>query len=216
VHGLIADHGTWHAIESELVNRGYRVLAPDLRGHGRSCRAASYRLAEFAGDLAETLPEGADVIIGHSLGGLALSQSVARLRPARAVCYDPAFVVPALPPGTTQDTLADWLTSPTADSIRAGNPRWSDADIAAEVASIGRFDRAVAAALAELAGRSLLPASAVVPSLVLLADPSFVVPPDAATELRRRGFEVAAVAGTGHCIHRDDPAGFLAALEGWI
>jgi pimeloyl-ACP methyl ester carboxylesterase len=198
------------------VSRGYRVLAPDLRGHGGSARTSTYRLAEFADDLADTLPAGADIIIGHSLGGLALSLAVDRLRPARAVYYDPAFVVPPLPPGTTQDTLADWLTSPTAASITAEHPRWSDADVAAEVASISRFDRAVGAALAELAGRSLLPESAVVPSLVLLADPSFVVPPDAADELRRRGFEVAVVADTGPCIHRDDPARFLAALDGWI
>jgi pimeloyl-ACP methyl ester carboxylesterase len=124
--------------------------------------------------------------------------------------------VPPLPPGTTEDTLADWMTSSTDASIRAQNPRWSDADVAAELASISRFDRAVAAGLAELAGRSLLPEAAVVPSLVLLADPSFVVPPDAADELGCRGFEVAVVAGSGHCIHRDDLTGFLDALDGWI
>ncbi len=112
--------------------------------------------------------------------------------------------------------LADFLTSPTAESIRAQNPRWSDADIDAELASISRFDRAVAAILADLAGRSFLPAAAVVPSLVQLADPSFVVPPDAAAELRHRGFETVTIAGAGHCIHRDDLAGFLASLDGWI
>jgi pimeloyl-ACP methyl ester carboxylesterase len=192
------------------------VLAPDLRGHGRSARAASYRPAEWADDLAETLPPGADIAIGHSLGGLALSLAVSRLRPARAVYYDPAFVLPALPAGTTPDVLADLLTRQTADGIRTQNPRWSDADIAAELASISRFDRAVAASLADLAGRSFLPESPVVPSLVQLADPSFVVPPAAAAELRRRGFEVVTVAGTGHCIHRDDPGAFLSSLDGWI
>ncbi len=112
--------------------------------------------------------------------------------------------------------LANALTSQTTESIRAQNPRWSDADIAAELASISRFDRAVAGSLSDLAGRSFLPESPVVPSLVQLADPSFVVPPDAAAELRRRGFEVVTVAGTGHCIHRDDPGAFLSSLDGWI
>jgi pimeloyl-ACP methyl ester carboxylesterase len=111
--------------------------------------------------------------------------------------------------------LADFLASPTADRLRKMNPRWADADIAAEVASIALFDRDVAQTLADLTGRSFVPESAVVPSLVMLADPSTVVPPDAASQLRERGFEVVTVAGTGHCIHRDDLAGFLAALDGW-
>ena len=215
IHGLIADHGTWHAVEAELVSRGYRVLAPDLRGHGHSERAVSYRLEEFAEDLVDTLPTGADVAIGHSLGGLALSLAVDRLRPRRVIYYDPAFVLPALPPGT-REMMAELLTSPTADSIGAYNPRWSEADIAAEVASISLFDLAVAASLTELAGRSFLPESAVVPSLVQLADPSFVVPAEAADELRRRGFDVVQVPGSGHCIHRDDLAGFFASLAGWL
>jgi pimeloyl-ACP methyl ester carboxylesterase len=202
-------------VEAELVSRGYRVLAPDLRGHGHSARTASYQLAEFADDLAETLPAGADVAIGHSLGGLVLSLAVDRLLPGRAIYYDPAFVIPEVPP-EMRKIVAEFLTSPDAASIRVGNPRWSEADIAAEMASIALFDGAVAAALAELGGKSFLPPSPLVPSLVQLADPSHVVPAEAAEELRGRGFDVVTVAGAGHCIHRDDLAGFFAALAGWI
>jgi pimeloyl-ACP methyl ester carboxylesterase len=215
IHGLIADHGTWHAVEAELVSRGYRVLAPDLRGHGHSPRADSYDLAGFADDLADTLPAEADVAIGHSLGGLALSLAVGRLRPGRAVFYDPAFVLPEVTP-EQRALMARSLTNPTAQSMRADNPRWTDADIAAELASIALFDPAVAISLVSITGRSFLPAGPVVPSLVQLADPSFVVPPAAADELRRRGFEVVTVPGTGHCIHRDDLPAFFASLDGWI
>jgi|HubBroStandDraft_2_1064218.scaffolds.fasta_scaffold08121_5 pimeloyl-ACP methyl ester carboxylesterase len=215
IHGLIADHGTWHAVEAELVSRGYRVLAPDLRGHGRSPRAGSYRPEDFADDLAETLPAGADVAIGHSLGGLTLSLAAGRLRPARAVLYDPALTLPKLPP-EAPSWLADALASATADTIRTLNPRWSDADIAAELASIALFDPAVAQILADLGGQSFLPDAPAVPTLVQLADPSAVVPPEAAATLRGRGFEVVTVQGAGHCIHRDDLPAFLASLDGWI
>jgi pimeloyl-ACP methyl ester carboxylesterase len=215
VHGLIADHGTWHAVEAELVSRGYRVLAPDLRGHGRSRRASSYRPDDFADDLAETLPAGADIAIGHSLGGLTLSLAVGRLRPARAVLYDPALALPKLPP-EAPSWLAATLTSTTAATIRAQNPRWSDADIAAELASVALFDPAVAQILTDLGGQSFLPDAPVVPTLVQLADPSSVVPPEAAATLRDRGFEVVTVQGAGHCIHRDDLPAFLASLDGWI
>ncbi|MFE1884119.1 hypothetical protein ACFW7O_31440, partial [Streptomyces diastatochromogenes] len=60
------------------------------------------------------------------------------------------------------------------------------------------------------------PPQPVVPSLVQLADPSLTVTPSTAGLLRRRGFEVTAVPGTGHCIHRDDLEGFMASLKGWV
>lgn len=61
-----------------------------------------------------------------------------------------------------------------------------------------------------------VPAGPVVPSLVQLADPSFLIPPERATLLRQRGFEVRPVPGAGHTIHRDDLEAFMASLEGWV
>jgi pimeloyl-ACP methyl ester carboxylesterase len=62
----------------------------------------------------------------------------------------------------------------------------------------------------------VMPERAVVPSLVLLADPSQLIPPERAEELRRRGFAIRTVAAAGHSIHRDDLQGFMAALDGWV
>ena len=41
VHGLMGDHTTWEALAAELSAAGYRVVTPDLRGHGRSGRPAA-------------------------------------------------------------------------------------------------------------------------------------------------------------------------------
>lgn len=60
----------------------------DLRGHGTSERG-EYSPELFAKDLVDTFPEGAELAVGHSLGGLALSLAVAELRPRRAVFIDP-------------------------------------------------------------------------------------------------------------------------------
>ncbi|GAA1099669.1 alpha/beta fold hydrolase [Nocardiopsis composta] len=214
VHGAMSDHSTWHAVAGALVERGYTVLAPDLRGHGLSPRGR-YLPEEVAADLAETLPAGADLAIGHSMGGLALSMAVDRLRPARAVYYDPGWQFAHIPKAAVEG-MRTMVAEATADSVRAMNPRWSDADIEAELAGFGRFDQAFFDMIGSLDGADLIPAAPVVPSLVQLADPSFTVTDEGAARLRAAGFEVRVVKGTGHCSHRDDFDGYMATLEGWI
>lgn len=210
IHGGMSDHRTWHAVEDDLIARGYRVIAPDLRGHGLSPRG-DYTPENLGDDLADSLPQGADVAIGHSLGGLSLSLAVERLLPKRAIYSDPGFNLDNVPAEATA-FMKQMVTTATQDSVRAMNPRWSQADIDAELAGFALFD-------AEFFGGvkgTYLPQEAVVPSLVQLADPSFTVRPDEAALLESRGFEVRVVKGAGHCIHRDDFPAFMASLEGWI
>lgn len=72
VHGSGATAETWTATAEALAHR-YHIVAPDLRGHGRSDRPASgYRLSDFVRDLVEFI-EGTRlqraVYVGHSWGG---------------------------------------------------------------------------------------------------------------------------------------------------
>ncbi|CAM5427446.1 alpha/beta fold hydrolase [Streptomyces aurantiogriseus] len=90
VHGIMADHRTWHELVPVLTDRGYRVLAVDLRGHGASARGA-YAPQLFAEDLLETLPRRPELALGHSLGALALALAVEELAPDRAVYSEPAW-----------------------------------------------------------------------------------------------------------------------------
>ncbi|MCM2391153.1 alpha/beta fold hydrolase [Streptomyces albipurpureus] len=214
IHGGMSDHRTWHAVEDALISRGYRVIAPDLRGHGVSPRG-EYTAELLADDLVESLPAGADLAIGHSLGGLALALAADRLLPARAVYSDPGFRLENMPPGSATFMLA-MVQSATDASVRARNPRWSDADVAAELAGFALFDGEFLSLTEKGAALTYLPESAVVPSLVQLADPSLVISPEVAQELRDNGFEIRTVDGAGHCIHRDDFQGFMDSLDGWI
>lgn len=213
IHGGMSDHGTWHAVTARLVARGYRVVAPDLRGHGRSPRG-TYTPELLAEDLVENLPEGADVAIGHSLGGLALSLAVERLRPARAVYSDPGFLLGTME-FATKDFMVRMVTEATPESIRAMNPRWSDEDVVAEEAGFRRFDITFFDALRNFPA-DYLPVPPVRPALVQIGDPSLTITPQAAAELEQRGFEVRVVPNAGHCIHRDDIDGFMRSLDGWI
>ncbi|WP_084534912.1 alpha/beta fold hydrolase [Nocardia yamanashiensis] len=83
VHGMGGDGHTWDRFAARLVRRGRRVIIPDLRGHGRSGHADSYLFPEFGSDvlrLCERLGLGRVDLVGHSLGGYAVSW-VAMQRP---------------------------------------------------------------------------------------------------------------------------------------
>ncbi|MFJ3582272.1 alpha/beta fold hydrolase [Streptomyces sp. NPDC090127] len=218
VHGIMSDHRTWRRVGPALAERGYRVIAVDLRGHGASGRAAGpegYTPADYADDLVETLPAGAELALGHSLGGLSLAAAVDRLAPLRAVYVDPAWHLPAGKAGYRPE-LFTHAKSFTREHIATFNPRWEQQDLDIEMATVRLWDEHAAHGLVGCVGRDLWPAKAGVPSLVALADPSLLVSAENARMLVERGFDVRTVAGAGHTIHRDDFDGFMAALDGWI
>ncbi|MFJ9614657.1 alpha/beta fold hydrolase [Streptomyces noursei] len=214
IHGIMSDHRTWHRVGPALAERGYRVIAVDLRGHGRSPRG-DYGPELFADDLVDTLPVGVEVALGHSLGGLALSLAVERLRPRRVIYSDPAWSLT----GARQTVdPAVFVTFKNADPavVRYFNPRWDDVDVDIELATLADWDTGTALALSGGGLRDRTPERPVVPSLVQIAGKGFLFSEEAGKELAGRGFEVRTVDGAGHTIHRDDLPGFLAGLEGWI
>jgi len=214
VHGAMAHHETWHAIEAGLVERGHRVLGVDMRGHGRSPRG-HYSVEALGDDLADSLPTGIDAIVGHSMGGVALSLAVERLRPGRAVYVDPAFRLPPMADDAGERMRRVVATADVA-GVRQINPRWSDADVEKELSGFASFDPAFFDFVAsEIAGRDFLPKRPVVPSLVLRAGNGITVDPRAARVLTERGFTVRVVRGAGHCVHRDEPAALLDVLLEW-
>ncbi|GAA1307037.1 alpha/beta hydrolase [Saccharothrix xinjiangensis] len=75
VHGWTLDHTSWDEVARDLPGR---VLRYDLRGHGRSAPAppGSATISRCADDLAELIaehvPEGRVVLVGHSMGGMTI------------------------------------------------------------------------------------------------------------------------------------------------
>jgi lipase len=95
VHGVEAYGGRFRRLAEERLADRYRVVAVDLRGHGRSGRDEPWTLDAHLNDLVETFDAPA-VWIGHSFGGRLVAELVAR-RPElveRAVLLDPALTVP--------------------------------------------------------------------------------------------------------------------------
>ena len=73
LHGWIASAGLNWFQNFESLGRHFRVIAPDLRGHGRGLRSRRrFRLADNADDMAALLEEldaGPVIAVGYSMGG---------------------------------------------------------------------------------------------------------------------------------------------------
>jgi len=72
VHGLMSSSETWSS-QIDRLSTGFRVIAPDLFGHGASAKpAGDYSLGAHAAtlrDLLDTLNVPSVTMVGHSLGG---------------------------------------------------------------------------------------------------------------------------------------------------
>ncbi|WP_375430634.1 alpha/beta fold hydrolase [uncultured Friedmanniella sp.] len=217
IHGASGDRGTWRDIVSVYVQRGYRVLTPDLRGHGLTGPGPSYAIDDFAGDLVESLPTGIDVIAGHSLGGRVLARAVSDLRPGKAVYLDPAFG-PLDPDAIADGTFPQFVdgTPMTRDELFSFHPEWTPSEIDQSLASYSRWSAEMLRAPGMLDIDVMPPSPPVVPSLIVLADPSDLVGADQRRQLEAAGYEFRVLAGAGHVLHADDPEGFVAVLDGWV
>lgn len=72
IHGMAGSSVTWREILPQLAKK-YRVIAPDLLGHGQSAKPRTdYSLGAFAvglRDLLDELEVDSATVVGHSLGG---------------------------------------------------------------------------------------------------------------------------------------------------
>jgi pimeloyl-ACP methyl ester carboxylesterase len=120
VHGVTASHLAWPFVVDRLP--GVRVLAPDLRGRGRSSELAGPAgMAAHADDLAAVLDTAGiprTVVVGHSMGAFA-SLVLADRHPervARLVLVDGGLPLD-VPVGLDADALVAGILGPTAERL---------------------------------------------------------------------------------------------------
>lgn len=96
LHGITAHGARFDRLARERLARRFHVVAPDLRGHGRSGWEPPWSLEQHLEDLLETVPEDARLWVGHSFGGRLVLELAGRHpeRLDRGVLLDPALWVP--------------------------------------------------------------------------------------------------------------------------
>lgn len=120
VHGITASHLAWPFVVSQL--RGFRVIAPDLRGRGSSRDVhGAAGMRAHAADLVAVL-DAFDIdevpVVGHSMGGfVAVTLAhVAPTRVSRVVLVDGGLPLDA-PADAAPDELVQAILGPTAERL---------------------------------------------------------------------------------------------------
>jgi lipase len=133
LHGVYAHGRRFRRLAEERLAGRFRVLAPDLRGHGRSDWEPPWDLGAHVADLLDTVDARADWI-GHSFGGRLVLElaACAPERVRRIVLLDPAIWVP--PPIALDRAEADRVERAFASPAEALESRVATALLAPRAA----------------------------------------------------------------------------------
>jgi lipase len=236
LHGITDSGRCWPDAVPRWTAAGWRVLACDARGHGDAPRWGHERppgdvMVDDVVDLLERERGGRVVIIGHSMGA-AVGVAAAARRPDRVravVAEDPPWALPA--GELAAERLADLrdgyrqvIALGRSERIarqREETPGWSTAERESWAVAKEQFDERL------LADGGVLPSppwpglvAALrdhgVPLLLVTGDRGVEVGDDVAREAARLGARVVRVSGAGHCVRRDRPSGYHAAVDPFV
>ncbi|MEA2292656.1 MAG: lipase [Solirubrobacteraceae bacterium] len=117
LHGVTGHGRRFERLAARLPGR--RLIAPDLRGHGRSTYDPPWTTERLALDVLETVPDEPLDWLGFSFGGRIAAQvaAIAPERVRRLVLLDPALTVDAAEAAERADGARETETYADADDV---------------------------------------------------------------------------------------------------
>jgi pimeloyl-ACP methyl ester carboxylesterase len=214
-HGLGADLEVWRP-QIDYLRNSRRVVAFDMRGHGRSPRAATYTLADVVQDLAEVtaaLPKF--WLVGHSFAGAALTLFASE-HPQRllGLVYADALGDTSNPPQEIRDYFQTYDAGMTPERLQAAflemlGPLAKPETKRRVLESVARMDVAAFAALRA----SMLD----MPTPRHFGGPKFAIdavgPANPRMAYTLPWTQRRTIPGVSHWLMLDDPGAFNAALD---
>jgi pimeloyl-ACP methyl ester carboxylesterase len=243
LHGWPDDAGLWRHLVPALTAAGFRVIAPDLRGFGRSGRPAdkyAYKLADSVADVAailEATGTAAAHVVGHDWGA-AVAWLTAMYLPDRVRTLTAVSVPHLAAPDTVRQREMAWyqlffqfeevaeatLRYDDWSGLRELAPWYQDLDRAiARLSQPGALTASLNWYRANLAPRMPGPRPALppvqAPTLGIWSDGDRYLDGArmrASGELVNGPWRYAEVAGATHWIPLDAPEEFSALLLDWL
>lgn len=214
LHGMMGSAESWWRVAELLADRGYRVLAVDLPGHGLSPRDPELSIPRAAAAVASTVAELTDepptVAIGFSYGGQILGAALPALRPGLAVFVDAPWI--SRGDWDRDEVAAEYrrdASTRTLTHLRASRPHYGERDCEVEARAAERFDPWTAAAVASAGGGAWPPPAG---SIIVRADPSGYVDDEDAAAFTAAGVSVRSIPGAAHSIWYSHFDAFVASL----
>jgi pimeloyl-ACP methyl ester carboxylesterase len=230
VHGYSCDSHDW-MYQLPHFTRSHRVIAVDLRGHGRSSAPAEgYDAKELANDVATLLARlgvGPVVAVGHSMGaGVVTALAVEHPeRVSAVVCVDPSYLLEeevyagilavldalkANPVETAQGVMSHSYTPASPPHLKA----WHMRRLAGVPAHVLYQAMANSGSLTVRSETEPYLRRRHCPVLSIYShDDRIALESSLFTDPRSRAF---AWPGSGHWLHQERPAEFNTVVEGWL
>jgi pimeloyl-ACP methyl ester carboxylesterase len=236
LHGFTDDGSCWVGAAPLFTSRGFRVIAPDARAHGRTPLLAdddftAIARRDDAASLMASLDVGGALVVGHSMGAITAMQLAAQhsgLARAVVLIDPPLGDVDLDEQRNRENPFETWLAEITAmetsaliDLCRQENPTWTLTEVDAWVASKQAVDQDLfrrPQSWVEGSWRVTLDAIEV-PVLLVAGEPRLgsTVDEGAGRWLAEHPrIQFTRIAGAGHSVHRDAAAEFAAIVGGFL
>ena len=201
LHGLMGSAESWWRVIPLLFDRGYRVLAMDLPGHGLSPRDPDLTVAKAAASVAATLrekhPQRPLHALGHSYGATVLA--AAAIDADVTVYIDSAL---SFTGGHDRAQLtaryeSDRRNRQSTDWLRSTRPFYTARDAEVEARAAARFDPATSASISCGDDVTLMPERGAV---LVHAEPSNWVTDDDKRRFAAHGVSVRGIRSAAHTV----------------